>query len=443
MEYVVAIDLGTSKVVGMVARKDDIREFTIVALEKENTSSLVKRGYVHNVGDLALVIKRVLKKLENKINKTITKVYINLNGQSLHAQEHVITYSMHEEETITQELLDKLKHDVSKIRVESGLILDVVDPEYFINNKLEQSPVGVPCSQIECHYKLIIGKTSFKKNIERCFERIGNVEIAGYRISPLATATAVLSNNDKNLGCALVEFGAGVTTLSVYKNNLLRYLITVPFGGENITKDICKLNVLEKYAERLKIEIGNCFPNDENEEDTGKMVSLKSNEFIGETPEIEIKKLNEYIFARQNEIVLNVLNQLKISGYKEQLAAGIVIAGGASEMKGLMELIKSQIDIPVKQADIFIPVEVVQQSLLSKPAGYEQILGMLWHANKNCVFVPENIPPVKEFDEEILKVEENEDDTAQKKAKSNPFKELGKKINKIGNLFGDDTSSDL
>ncbi|MCD7971315.1 MAG: cell division protein FtsA [Candidatus Azobacteroides sp.] len=431
MEYVVAIDLGTSKVVGMMARKE-MNQFTVLALEEEIISSLVKRGSVHNVGDLAPVINRIIKKLENKTGKTIVSVYVNLNGQSLRAEEHIITYSMKNEDTITQELLDKLKQEVFKTHIESEDILDVVDPEYYINNTVEYSPVGIPCSQIECRYKLIIGKPSFKRNVDRCFERINQVSVADYIVSPLATSTAVLSKKDKELGCALIEFGAGVTTLSVYKNNLLRYLVTIPFGGENITKDICKLNVLEKYAEKLKVEIGNCFP---GEEEKGKKITLKSEDHSFDAPEIEVKKLNEYIFARENEIVVNVFNQLKLSGYSEQLAAGIIVAGGASRMKGLFRLLESQTNLPVKQADILIPVDVTQKM---KQTGYEQVLGMLWLAEKNCIKQYVQQPPVQE---QYVQPEPSKVSAPKiKKNKINPFRKIG---DQIGSLFGDDSSDDL
>ena len=433
MKYIVALDLGTSKVTGMIVRKGD-DEFTVLALEKEYISSFIKKGSVRNVGDLAPVINRILKRLENRIGgKKILQVYVNLNGQSLRAEEHIITYSMKNEETVTQTLLDKLKLDALKAHVESGEVLDVVEPEYFINNSRESSPVGIPCSQIECHYKLIVGKTSFKKNIEWCFDQISTIKIAGYIISPLATAAAVLSAEDKELGCALIEFGAGVTTLSVYKNNLLRYLVTIPFGGENITKDICHLNVLENYAEKLKLEIGHCFSkNDEK----GKKITLKSSEISGDVPDVEIKKLNECIFSRENEIIVNVLNQLKLSGYKDQLAAGLFIAGGASEMKGLSELIESQISLPVKQADILIPIDF-NQDTLKKHIGYEQVLGMLWLANKNCV----------KFEEELNNNHINtEKEPLNGDIKENPKPKknnIFKKIGRIGDLFGDDNSNDL
>lgn len=382
MKYVAAIDLGTSKIAGMIARKEG-DELTVLAVEREDTSSSVKRGYVHNIGELALKIKRILKKLENQFGKPIASVYVNVNGQSLRTEDNTITYSMRNDETITQELLDKLQKDAAKKSFPSEEVLEVVDPEYFINSVREISPVGVSCSQIECRYKLIVGKPNFKKNINKCFAEISGVEIAGYLTSPLSSAVAVLSDKDKELGCALVEFGAGVTSLSVYKNNLLRLLVTVPFGGENVTRDIQSLNVTAGYAEKLKFEIADA-SNPQNVE-KGKKVRLQSAESAGDVPEIEVRKLNECVYARENEIIVNVLNQLKESGYNDKLGSGIIIAGGASEMRGLQDLFKSLTQHEVKKADLMLPIDSTgMNNVLSQP-GYEQISGMLWLSEKSCL----------------------------------------------------------
>ncbi|MCL1942077.1 MAG: cell division protein FtsA [Candidatus Azobacteroides sp.] len=384
MKYVAAIDLGTSKIVGMIAQKEG-DELTVLAVERENTVSSVKRGYVHNIGELALKIKRIVKKLENKFGRPIAYIYVNINGQSLRTENNTITYSAKNDEPITRELLEKLRNNAGKKQIPSGEVLEVVDPEYFINGVRELSPIGVFCPQIECRYKLIAGNPLFKKNINRCFSEIGETEIAGYIISPLATAAAVLSEKDKELGCALVEFGAGITSLSVYKGGLLRYLVTIPFGGGNVTHDITCLNVTADYADRLKFEIGNTFNPHSTEK--GKKIRLQSADIGGDAPEIDVRKLNECIHARENEIIMNVLNQLNGSGYNDKLGAGIVIAGGASEMNGLTELFKSLTPHEIRKADLMIPIDSARPDILVYP-GCEQILGMLWLADKSCVKEP-------------------------------------------------------
>ena len=387
MEYIAAIDLGSSKIVGMVARKEN-DDITILAIEKENSPSLVKKGAVHNVGDLPMVIKRVIRKLENVTGEQIAKVYVNINGPSLRAEEHIVRYTMKQDDEVTQELLDKLRLDAFNVQLESGEVFDVVAPEYYIKNTLEKNPVGITCSQIECRYKLIVGKSSFKKSIERCFKSLNNIEIAGFIVSPIATAAAVLPDKEKELGCALIEFGAGVTTLSVYKNKLLRFLVTIPFGGENITKDILHLDILGKYAENLKIENGSC---DLAKEEKGRKITLKIDDNQNDLLDVDVSKMNEYIFARENEIVVNVLNQLTNSGYKDQLPTGIIIAGGASQMDGLYPLIERQTNLPVKQADLQIPINDETHRLTN--LGYEQIVGMLLLGTENCIRPKVQTPP--------------------------------------------------
>ena len=427
MKYVAAIDLGTSKIVGMIAQKND-EEFTILEVEKENSSSSIKRGYVHNVNDVPLKIKRIIKKLENKFGKTISHVYVNINGQSLRSENNTITYSAKNDEPITQELLDKLKKDAGKKQLPPETeVLAVVDPEYFINSVRELSPAGVSCSQIECKYKLLVGRPAFRKKIERCFSELGAPDIAGYMISPLATAVAVLSDKDKELGCALVEFGAGVTSLSIYKNGLLRYFVAIPFGGDNVTQDICILDVTSDYADKLKLEIGDA--SNPPIAEKGKKTRLQSSDMSGDTPEVEVKKLNECIAGRVTEIIANVLNQINVTGYSEKLGAGIIIAGGASQMKGLIDLFRSMTPLEVKKADLMIPVESNHPDVLNQP-GYEQIIGMLWLAKKSCIKEEEI---VNSAPENIIDVEENQPDATDEQD-SLPQPDPGRKDNKKGLL---------
>ena len=394
MKYVAAIDLGTSKIMGMIAQKEG-EVFTILEVEKEDASSSMRRGYVHNVNDVPIKIKRIIKKLENKFGKTISHVYVNINGQSLRSENNAIAYSVKDDEPITQELLDKLKKDAAKKQLPPDTeVLEVVDPEYFIKNVRELSPVGVSCSQIECKYKLLVGRPAFKRKIERCFNEIVDTDIAGYMISPVATAAAVLSESDKEMGCALVEFGAGITSLSIYKNGLLRYMVAIPFGGENVTQDICTLGVAPDYADKLKLEIGDA--SNPQIAEKGKTIRLQSAELPVDTPEVDVKKLNECISARETEIIANVLNQINVSGYNDKLGAGIIIAGGASQMKGLLELFKSMTTIEVKKADFMIPIEANRPDIVIRP-GYEQILGMLWLAEKSCI-KEEEIIEIPDFD---------------------------------------------
>lgn len=137
-------------------------------------------------------------------------------------------------------------------------ILEVAPQEYKVGINLLADPVGVPSDHIEGRFLNIIARSSVKQNIDKCFHQAG-IEIADYVISPLALANAVLTNSERRSGCMLIDFGADTTTVSVYKNNILRHLAVIPLGGSNITKDICSQQIEEEDAEELKLKYGNAY----------------------------------------------------------------------------------------------------------------------------------------------------------------------------------------
>ena len=256
-DFIAAIDLGTSHMVGMVGTKNATGALSIIAYEVENSGTCIRRGCVYNVKETASKIRRLILKLENKLGGAkIGQVYVGLGGQSLRSIEHTVCKVLGTEGVVTEEIIDSLYQECKDYRPDMLTVLDVVSPSYFLDDKPESNPVGVPCSRIEARYKLIVGRPSLKLNIINSISEQAKIEIAGILVSPLALGDVVLSDNEKDLGCALIGFGAGVTTITVYKGGKLASLSVVPFGGNLITKDITNLRVVESEAERLKITYG-------------------------------------------------------------------------------------------------------------------------------------------------------------------------------------------
>ena len=265
-DFIAAIDLGTSHMVGMVGTKNATGALSIIAYEVENSGTCIRRGCVYNVKETASKIKRLILKLENKLGGTkIGQVYVGLGGQSLRSIEHTVCKVLGTEGVVTEEIIDSLYQECKDYRPDMLTVLDVVSPSYFLDDKPESNPVGVPCSRIEARYKLIVGRPSLKLNIVNSISEQAKIEIAGILVSPLALGDVVLSDNEKDLGCALIGFGAGVTTISVYKGGKLASLSVVPFGGNLITKDITNLRVVESEAERLKITYGSAKADRDND----------------------------------------------------------------------------------------------------------------------------------------------------------------------------------
>lgn len=190
-------------------------------------------------------------------------------------------------------------------------------PEFKIDNFLPDTPVGVLGNHIEGRFLNIVARASIKNNLERCFEQ-AKIKIADLLIAPLVTANAVLSESERRSGCALVDFGADTTTISVYKGNILRFMTVLPLGGNCITRDITSLRIEEEEAESLKITYADATYEEEGEEKTTCQPE-------DEERTIELGMLNDIIGARVEEIIDNVWNQIQLSGYDDKLLAGIII----------------------------------------------------------------------------------------------------------------------
>lgn len=187
-------------------------------------------------------------------------------------------------------------------------------------------------NHIEGRFLNIVARASIKNNLERCFEQ-AKIKIADLLIAPLVTANAVLSESERRSGCALVDFGADTTTISVYKGNILRFMTVLPLGGNCITRDITSLRIEEEEAEALKITYADATYEEEGEEKATCQLE-------DEERTIELGILNDIIGARVEEIIDNVWNQIQLSGYDDKLLAGIIITGGTANLKNLDEVLR-------------------------------------------------------------------------------------------------------
>ena len=386
-EIIVTIDIGSSKIIAAAGEKDEKGIIRILALEMEATKTSVRRGRIYNVGEVSRKINSLLNRLNRKLGEKIAKIYVGVGGQSLMTE----TYPVMEETKgyiINEQLLQSLREKCENYHPVFQEVLDVVSPEYFLNGKSEENPIGVSCEKIEAQFKLIMGNPSIKRNIDMCISN-NNIEVAGYFIAPIATANATLTDLEKNLGCALIEFGAGVTYLSVYKNNLLKYLVTIPIGANVITKDIAHLSIVDEEAEDLKITYGHALVDGKKDDDYPVKVTTNSKE-------INTEDLNDIIEARVDEIIANIKKQLEISGFSDALGSGIIITGGGAALKNLAESIEGKTKLNVRIANIKEELINKDSSEYRELSGIEETVGLLSLGTKNCIKEIEKpvMPPV-------------------------------------------------
>lgn len=435
-EFIAAIELGSSKITGVAGKKNSDGSIQILAYAREDSSSFIRKGVIYNLDKTAQSLTSIINKLEGILSNSIAKVYVGIGGQSLRTVRNVVSRDLEEETLISQELVDSICDENLEIPLIDMDILDVAPQEYKIGNNLQADPVGVTGSHIEGRFLNIVARASLKKNLERCFEQ-AKIEIADLLISPLVTADAVLTESEKRSGCALIDFGADTTTVSVYKNNMLRFLSVVPLGGNSITRDITSLQMEEEEAERLKVAYGHAIL----EEEDGDQPTTCSLENDDRT--IELSKLNNIVEARTEEIITNAWNQLQLSSYDDKLLAGVIITGGAANLKEIDEALRKRTKIEKIRTAKFVrnTVSTDVEEFVKKDGTQNTLFGLLFAGNENCCLqeVPTPRPqpqpihqpePANMFDEdETLKAQEEAARAAKKQKEEDEKRQ--KELDKI------------
>lgn len=435
--FIVGIDLGTSKIVGVVGRKNEQGVISILASESIPSDSCVKYGVIYNIDEAAGKIKKLINLLENKTGKKIGKAYVSVAGKSLRAIEHKETKLLDGTTPITFALLDNLEQQAKLNKPEFFTNYSVLAPEYYLDGNYEEDPIDKIGSTLEGHYRLVIGRPNIKTSLAKSITEKAQIEIAGYIVGPVAAGALVLDEHDRQAGCALVDFGAGTTTLSIYKGGLLRFMSVIPFGGRTITKDVQELGFVFESAETYKIRYG-------------RLGKDKNKATADVSPDVDLRELNKVIQLRQDEIILNVINQIKLSGYADELDAGIIMIGGASQMNGLVDHLAEKSQLPVKRA-VAKRVYINNAAELLQNPLYTQALSLLLFANENCekkeivvpkvepVVTPTPPPPVEEDDELEEDTKRNKKHKKQKDGKQTTLFGFFEKIQNFGGtMFNDE-----
>ena len=416
---IAALDLGTSKSTVFIAKKSISSKLSVLFSETINSKKAIRRGRVYNLDETCEVISQFVKILNSNPSLQVEKIYMGIGGQSLHTQSFS-SKRIIDNGIITYQILDSLKEEAQKYTPDLEENLGVFSCDFYADGQLVSNPRGITASVLEAQFQLIVGNPCLKLYLENVINK-NNISVAGYIISPLATAEAVLTPEEKESGCALVEFGEGVTYVSLYKNKSLKYLTTIPLGGLTITKDIRSLNVSEDEAEALKIKYGSAISK------SNESGFVPADEEQNSSRKIELRDLNWIIEARVNEIVKNVIKQIEESGYSEQLDAGIVITGGGALLRDLPLFIRNLTGQNVRLAK----AKVINNQIETELSPAEScVVGLAILGKDNCV--KEKVSNVKEQslsfinEMEIVKKKKEE-----KKVEKKKEEKVEKKIEKI------------
>ena len=377
---VVGLDIGTTKVVAIIGRKNQFGKVEILGYGKAVNRG-VRSGVVVNLAETVKAINEAVQKAEYNAKIKIKKVIVGIAGQhirSIQTSEYIMRDNP--EEMISQEEIDRLIEQVKKIQVQPGEeIIHALPQEFRVDDEgnLPEIPIGMAGTRLEANFHVVVGKVAAIKNLVRCV-KMAKLEVVEVTLEPLASAESVLVDEEKEGGIVLIDIGGGTTDIAIFKNNIIRHTAIIPYGGNIITRDLANgIYVLERNAEAIKVKFGSAWPaeNSENE-----VVSIQG--LPGRPPvEISLKNISRIIKARVEGIIqmadAEIRRYMEFSNDKV-LLGGIVLTGGGAELKHLPQLVNlitgqyTRVGRPIQhlaggtEKDLMSPIYATAVGLLMK-----------------------------------------------------------------------------
>ena len=408
-KIIVGLDIGTTKIACIVGRKGANGKIEILGYGKA-ASTGVSRGIVTNIDETVNAIKTAVDEASAQSNVDIKSVNVGIAGQHIKSLQHRgVMMRDDRDKEISDEELEKLRMDTWKINLVPGEeIIDVIPQEYFVDGEIGTTPKGMLGSKLEANFHVIIGQTAAAMNIKKCIERAG-LEMDHMILEPIASAEAVLDEEEKEAGVALVDIGGGTTDIAIFHENKIYHSAVIPFGGNIITEDISKgCAIIRRYAEDVKVKFGSAVAS-ENRED--ELVSIPG--IRGRAPkEISFRNLASIIQARMEEIFELVNYEIQKVNSQHKLIAGIVLTGGGAMMKHIQQLasFKTALDVRIGYPNEHLAEDTVKE--LASPmyatciglviegiarAEYQEKMERAKHKEPFTIIKPE---PVVEIEEE-------------------------------------------
>ena len=376
-EFIVAIELGSSKMTGIAGQKNLDGSITVLATVEEDSSSCIRKGVIYNIDKTCQCLTNIIKKLKNILKQDITQVYVGVGGRSIRSIKNVIVKDLPGNTIISQEMINELMDINRNMTYPDQEILDAATQEYKIDNQYQIDPVGIQCNHLEGIFLNILWRKNFYNNINTCFEN-ANIPIAEMYLAPLAMADSVLTDSEKRAGCMLVDLGADTTTVSVYYKGILRHLSVIPLGGGNVTKDLTCLQIEEPDAEKMKLKYAKAYTDINNIDPT-------LNYPIDKDRVVESKKFIEIVEARVEEIVENAWFQIPVE-FSDKLLGGIILTGGGSNMPEIDKVFKTHTHIDKVRIAKFVSQTVNSKDpkITNHDGTMNTVLGLLAKGDMNC-----------------------------------------------------------
>lgn len=335
-EIIVGLDIGTTKIAAIVGRRNENGKIEILGFGRTDSYG-VKRGMVANIENTVLSIQKAVEEASQRADVDINTVCVGIAGQHIKSlQHHGSLIRSKQDEEISQEDIDQLTDNMYKLAMNPGEeIIEVIPQEYTIDGEPgNKSPKGMLGNTIEANFHIITGQTLAAKNIYKCVRKAG-LEVSELILEPIASAEAVLSEEEKEAGVVLVDIGGGTTDMAIFQDGIIRHTAVIPFGGDIISEDIKEgCTIIKRHAEELKVKFGSALASENKDEEIVTIPGLR-----GRPPkEITLRNLANIIQARMEEIIEHVYYEIKNSNLEKKLIAGIVLTGGGAQLKHVDQL---------------------------------------------------------------------------------------------------------
>lgn len=337
-KVVVGLDIGTTKIACIVGTQTEHGKVEIISMGKFESVG-VTRGVVSNiektVHSIKAAVEQAMERCDGQLN--IRVVNVGIAGQHISSLQHRGMLMRDDlEQEISQADIDALIEDMYKLVMQPGEeIVHVLPQEYIVDNeKGIKDPIGMAGVRLEANFHIITGQVAAAKNIHKCVNKAG-LELDEVILEPIASAEAVLSEEEKEAGVVLVDIGGGTTDVAIFQDGIIRHTAIIPFGGNVITEDIKEgCTIMKRHAEKLKQKFGSALASECQDNEVVCIPGLRGRE----PKEISIRNLASIIQARMEEIIEHVYYEIRNSGFEKKLIGGIVVTGGGAQLKHITQL---------------------------------------------------------------------------------------------------------
>lgn len=429
--YIVALEIASSHIAGIVAGVDGRRDASIVCYHEVPVVDCVRYGSIVNVDEVFNKVQFLLRRIQEDRHvapRRITSVYVALSGRSLHTKEVEIDRELNEDVPISASLIEQIKREASA-GVEKADVLDVVPKAYELDGAEVGNPVGSLGRHLHASLNVVVCRPQTRRNILMVFDRL-KIRVNDFIIAPIASAKSLLTKEERQLGVALVDHGAETTTVAIYKKDRLMYLNVLPMGSRNITRDLVSLSLLEESAEKIKCNYGDAMPAESG---------LQKLDIAG----VNSLDVANYVMARSGEIMENVFNQLELASLtSEQIPAGVVAIGRGMRLKHMPDLLKSIFKLPVRTGLIKGVEETMALANIPQLLAVVDEVASSSPETDDCLEMPQ-MPVIPEADEQPQPAVADEQPVDRQKKKGGFFNKIfGGVVEKIStgidSTFDDD-----